>query len=274
MVEPNINNFVGEKIKQLRKEALLSQKSLAEKLQVSTTAVTNWESGYRVPKRKLLSELSDFFGVTISYFFPDYVTEENETITKTINIMNQLNNANQKEVYDYAKFRLEKEITTPLSKPQKPSKSHHINDNEFISKEFTSKIINFSDFFDTRVNMPISWNVASAGTGAYLTEDLKDMELVPFPKEQIPYGATFGVPIDGNSMLPHFKDGWLAWIKAQPIVEIGEIGLFSIDDKGYIKKRGETELISTNSNYDNIPLNEFQDIKCWGKVIGTSPMPN
>lgn len=49
-------------------------------------------------------------------------------------------------------------------------------------------------------------------------------------------------------------------------VQIGQIGIFQIDGQCYVKKMGETELISLNDEYDNIPLNESATIM--GLVIG------
>ena len=49
-------------------------------------------------------------------------------------------------------------------------------------------------------------------------------------------------------------------------IRIGEIGVFTIDGMGYVKKRGESSLISLNPEYDPIPFSE--NTRCNGKVIG------
>ena len=48
-------------------------------------------------------------------------------------------------------------------------------------------------------------------------------------------------------------------------IEQGEVGIFIVGDKAYVKKLGETELISVNVEYDNIPLTE--DTKCMGRMV-------
>lgn len=48
-------------------------------------------------------------------------------------------------------------------------------------------------------------------------------------------------------------------------IEIGETGIFLVDNESYVKKLGEGELISLNPKYNNIPLTE--NSKCMGKVI-------
>jgi transcriptional regulator with XRE-family HTH domain len=56
---------VGRKISQLRKKANLTQMELADKLDISFQAVSNWERGRTMPDISKLSELSDIFDVSI-----------------------------------------------------------------------------------------------------------------------------------------------------------------------------------------------------------------
>lgn len=51
----------------------------------------------------------------------------------------------------------------------------------------------------------------------------------------------------------------------QKEIQIGDIGIFSVNGECYVKKLGEKELISLNPKYNNIPLNE--NAKCMGRVI-------
>jgi len=55
----------GELIRQLRLESGLTQKQLAESLNVSDKAVSKWECGNGCPDVSLLSELSDIFGTDV-----------------------------------------------------------------------------------------------------------------------------------------------------------------------------------------------------------------
>ena len=55
----------NEKLQQLRKNKGLTQEELAERLFVSRTAVSKWESGRGYPGIDSLKELSKLFGVTI-----------------------------------------------------------------------------------------------------------------------------------------------------------------------------------------------------------------
>ena len=55
----------NEKLQELRKGRGLTQEELAERLFVSRTAVSKWESGRGYPSIDSLRELSRFFSVTI-----------------------------------------------------------------------------------------------------------------------------------------------------------------------------------------------------------------
>ena len=55
----------GEKLKKLRTEAQLTQDELAEKLFVSRTAISKWESGRGYPNIESLKAIAKFFSVTV-----------------------------------------------------------------------------------------------------------------------------------------------------------------------------------------------------------------
>ncbi len=55
----------NEKLQELRKSKGLTQEELAEKLFVSRTAISKWESGRGYPNIDSLKEISHFFSVTI-----------------------------------------------------------------------------------------------------------------------------------------------------------------------------------------------------------------
>ena len=57
----------NEKLQKLRKEKNLTQEQLAEKLFVSRTAISKWESGKGYPSIDSLKEISKFFSVSIDY---------------------------------------------------------------------------------------------------------------------------------------------------------------------------------------------------------------
>ena len=62
-----MKNFVGEKIKELRKSAGMTQAELAEKAGISASAVGMYEQGRREPDGQTILRLCDIFGTTADY---------------------------------------------------------------------------------------------------------------------------------------------------------------------------------------------------------------
>ena len=121
---------------------------------------------------------------------------------------------------------------------------------------------------DTTPKIEISYSFipASAGTGAFLDE--QNIEPREFPDTPESRQADIVIPVDGDSMEPMFYDGDELYVRLQPAVEIGEIGIFEIGDKGYVKKYAPDRLISLNPKYDDIYPDEYNETRCIGKVIG------
>lgn len=65
----NINEIIGNNIKELRKINKMTQYDLCEKLHYSNKTISRWESGEVVPDVKTLNELSEIFNVPIGKFF-------------------------------------------------------------------------------------------------------------------------------------------------------------------------------------------------------------
>ena len=64
-------NTIGDKIRDLRKKAGLSQEELGYEVGVSRQAVSKWEMGKSIPNTENLIALSRFFDVEVSYFIHD-----------------------------------------------------------------------------------------------------------------------------------------------------------------------------------------------------------
>lgn len=57
----------GERLRNLRKEAGLTQDELASRTHLSQTAISNWESGNRIPNIDYAIILAKFFFVSLDY---------------------------------------------------------------------------------------------------------------------------------------------------------------------------------------------------------------
>jgi len=115
------------------------------------------------------------------------------------------------------------------------------------------------------IELPYSLYKVSAGGGYMLSEEVNTSTL-PIILTPTVRKADFCINVSGESMLPDYSDGDIILVRKQPAVDIGEVGIFSMEGEAYIKKNGKRELISLNPEYPNIK--KSNDIKCWGKVLG------
>lgn len=115
---------------------------------------------------------------------------------------------------------------------------------------------------DTKI-IPFCPQLVSAGTGQYVFDD--------FPTETIAVDskkfkrATYAIRVRGNSMEPTFYNDDIIIVDREAVPTLNEIGIFIIDNQGYVKRVGNKALISDNKAYAPI---KSEDIVCMGKVLG------
>jgi len=109
-------------------------------------------------------------------------------------------------------------------------------------------------------NIPVS-----AGTGQWLAEG-HEYEYEEF--EHAPRGADFALKVKGDSMEPMYCDNDIVFVKQNVIIESGQIGIFCLNDEGYMKMLQGNKLVSLNPTYKPIIVDEFDVFFCAGRVIG------
>lgn len=128
-----------------------------------------------------------------------------------------------------------------------------------------NQVANESDSPNTPIRLiNYYYHLASAGTGQIIFDmpPTKRIEIPDLPEYR---KADYAIGVNGNSMEPTYYDGDTLLVEMAEEIEIGEIGIFSVNNECFVKKLGKTELISLNANYPNIPLNDTA--RCMGKVI-------
>lgn len=220
---------------------------LIRKLGFSAGNIKRWENGATVNSDILLA-VSKHFKVSIDYLLTghensssaiDLKADEQELLT----YYNKLYDLDKGKVIGTAKTLAEIQTST----------------NQEVEEEQEEHETIFIEFSTLRV---------SAGAGEPLIDDSYP-DFIEVKKSDLTEKANFAVKINGESMMPRFKDGDVVLVRSQPYVNFGEIGIFIIDGNGYIKERGSDRLVSINSEYDDIYFKEGQDIRCKGLVIGT-----
>lgn len=109
-------------------------------------------------------------------------------------------------------------------------------------------------------DMPVS-----AGRGNYLEDS--DYEMIEVD-DLVPDSADYAVRINGDSMMPRYVEKQIVFVHEQPALDEGEIGIFCLNNDAYLKKLGKGCLISLNPEYSPILIQEYDDFKVFGKVVG------
>nr|DAK67888.1 MAG TPA: Repressor protein CI [Caudoviricetes sp.] len=162
-------------------------------------------------------------------------------------IYDQLEPNGQRKVVTYAeKLRDEQE-------KQRKTKINEVSEN----------IIRLDDYRQTTYRRVTG--VVSAGSGSMQDDDL-DME-VSFYEDEIPDDYDAIAYVVGNSMEPKIKNGDYLFIKNTPQVDYNTIGIFQVDGANYVKKLRQGYLESLNPDYEDIHLDESNDIRIIGEVI-------
>lgn len=256
-MEPNRDSVAfGKRLLLLRNEKGISQTETAKKLGMAQTTYAGYETGKRNATVSLIQKLSAFFGVSANYLVDGETEKEYqsvppedsstfpEDIQKHIDLYSQLTPAGRQAADD--------NIFTLLMFQQAIEKQ--------AAKACDTRIDELSNYRSLRK----SEQAFSAGHGVYLGPEA--FCLIRVQDNELTRHATFCGAVDGDSMEPRYHDGNILLVNSDEEVDVGEIGIFTLDGHGFVKKRGFSELISLNPAYTPIPLDD--SIRCNGKVIG------
>ena len=232
----------GEKIKNARKAKNLTQKQLAIKIGAAHNSISDWENNKNKPDPDTIELLCGVLDMTPNYLLAseadDFSPEEKILIKKYRSLdPNGQEHVNTVLEWETARVTVLSEKEALLV--QSESKPH-------------VRIIQYYQ------------RLASAGTGEVIFEDMP-VDRIEIPDIPEYKRVSYAIGVNGHSMEPLYYDGDMLLIEPTCQVDIGEIGIFIVGDKAYVKKLGNGELISLNTGYENIPLTE--DSKCMGRVV-------
>ena len=244
MDKEQIAIVIGEKIRQYRLANGWTQQELGAKIGISKNAIGNYEKGFRSPKKNTMFDLAKAFSISIDDLFPP-VQKPSPSDIQTI--YDKLAPPRQGKVLTYAERQLDE---------QKNEDKAKIN-------EVSENIIRLDDYRQTTYRRVTG--VVSAGSGSMQDDDL-DME-VSFYEDEIPDNYDAIAYVVGNSMEPKIKNGDYLFIKNTPRIDYNTIGIFQVDGANYVKKLRQGYLESLNPDYEDIHLDESNDIRIIGEVV-------
>ena len=107
---------------------------------------------------------------------------------------------------------------------------------------------------------------AAAGFGAALGE--AQGERITLLADRDTERADEIITVCGRSMEPTFFDGDQVLVQHTKELREGEIGIFLVDNEGYIKEYRKDGLHSHNPAFRTMTFHEGQTVRCLGRVIG------
>ena len=238
-----MKSTMSEILRELRASKSMTQSDVAKILGLTTNAYQSYERGTSEPSCKALNKLADFYGVTTDYLLG---RESEKDALAPLGL--EIGEKSALEVYlQLPEDKRQVIIDTMIALGAAAKQSREVSAQELrkmIKKKFSCLL-------------------TSAGTGEFLDDE--NIELREFPDSPQVREADIIIPVDGDSMESAISDGDELCVKLCSDIDVGEIGVFIVDGKGYVKQKGEGRLISLNPEYDDIFAQEY---KCVGKVIG------
>lgn len=231
----------GERLKSARTSLKLTQKELASKINAKHNSISDWENNKNKPDPDTIELLCGILGITPNYLLgasnDDVLFPHEKTL---IAKYRQLDTHGIKMV----NFVLEEEYCRSTA-VQEPTEQEETN----------------------LIQLPASPYKASAGEGTFLFDEEPE-EVLSVINNNDTRKADICITVAGDSMEPVYYDGDILLVRRQPDIDIGEIGIFIQGGCGFVKKKGENRLISLNKLRSDIYPSEFDEIYCFGKVIG------
>jgi len=227
---------IGSTLGELRRAKKLMQKDVAAKLSdygidISTKTIHNWEKENALPNARQFIALCDIYGVDDVLW---------HFYGKHKGLLAGLNQDGRDKVREFINmvFQIEAYRDEP-DEVREPTRLYRLYD------------------------MPVS-----AGTGNFLDDSGYEMIKA---LAYVPDAVDFALRVSGNSMIPQLQDGQIIWVREQPTVNPGEIGIFAYSGDVYCKELfidGDTAYLkSLNPEYEDIEIKEDFGFKTIGKVV-------
>lgn len=229
-------------LKAARTAAGLTQYQMAQQLGLDKTTYNGYESGRRQPDLQKLRRIVQLLQVSA-----DQLLETGAPGA-----------ASPQELAALRKFRLLDLHGQELVEMVLNKEYERMTRQELTIETDGSGHISYINCYDLAV---------SAGTGEPWVDAAYKTRL-EIPGGLVPERAHFCVRVNGRSMEPAYRDGDIVFVERTEAVSEGEIGIFFLNGDGYIKRLGRGELLSLNPEYAPIPLSDYDDFRCQGRVLG------
>lgn len=239
---------LGERIRYAREQKGYLQGELAKLIEVKSSGViSNWENNLNKPDAEKIVKLCDVLDVSASFLLDYYGKSSFE-----FSLFEEEHIKKYRSLDGYGRSHVDTILQWEADRMKQ-------------LEQIPAAIVELHSGSGGKVHLINYYRSVSAGSGQVIFEDVyADRILMPDIPEY--RKAAYAVKVNGKSMEPHYKDGDILLIEPTCKIDVGEIGIFNVDGKAYVKKLGKEKLISLNKGYDDIQLTE--DSLCMGRVVG------
>ena len=238
----------GERIKYRRGELKLSRADLAERLGVSSSAVSNYENGVSFPKEDIMLRLFDSLETEPNILFQDsyrgggqVMSGPEQALLRQYRGLSPMGRESVRSVVEaLCSYRDELEVAQPEQR-------------------------------EPRV-IPLYRTPAAAGYASpVFGEDFDYISVT----DEVPQAAEFAVRISGDSMVPFIADGSVVYVNRDPL-RAGDVGIFYVDGDMFCKQyykdpAGIVYLFSLNRRRADADViltpSGSRSLVCFGRVI-------
>jgi len=236
-----------ERLNDLIESSGKSATAIAADLGISKSAISTWQVGTRIPKYPTVETIARYFSVNAGWLLgqePDHAAPKPKEAAK------QLWYAPLIAAYAAAPDLTQRHVCKLL-------------DISLVSAEQNRRKRKMAE-------MIVYDYPAAAGMPLYAEADFQRL---PFPADEIPEGADFGVRISGDSMQPTILSGEVVWVHKTPEIYDGQIGIFMLGSDSVCKRarvrpdRKITQLESDNPAYAPIKGYDLAELRTVGRVL-------
>jgi phage repressor protein C with HTH and peptisase S24 domain len=243
----------GTVIRDRRNALGINQARLAEETGVSRNAVAGWETGHSRPDLGTVPSLCKALGISIEAFFGTE-TPRSEEERRLLKFFASLDQRDREAILWQTEALAERRKRQAGAGVPAAKKA-----GERAERTHEAAVPKFVTVYANELG-------AAAGFGAALDET-RGEEIRLLADEETERADEI-ITVSGCSMEPTFMDGDRVLVQHTDRVRPGEIGIFLVDNEGYIKEYRTDGLHSHNPAYGMIPLSGEETVRCVGRVIG------
>ena len=239
----------GDRIKAQRDELALSRPQLADRLGVTPSTVSNYETGVSFPQEEMMLRLFDCLETDPNTLFQDSFRRGADVLT-------------ERERQLLEQYR----SLSPLGRESVQTMVEALRacQQKSAAPEQEPRVI------------PLYRTPAAAGYAApVFGEDFDYLQVT----DGVPQAAEFAVRIQGDSMVPYIPDGSVVYVNRDPL-KAGDVGIFCVDGDIFCKQyykdpAGTVYLFSLNRARADadvvLTAGSGRTLACFGRVILHAP---